>query len=163
MNSLSSLNCPSLCISNKENDIFLLFSGYFSRDECWINNWPYRKIYFSFFWNTSQEQDLKADSYDLKNCNSVLMFNGWGTFLAVKCYKSLIERKQQNIWGVCCQVFCGSKETGKQWPPLDSTTSLWQRATQLWSFPQNRKKSGFLIVLLILLYFVYFLISSRKK
>lgn len=65
-----------------------------------------QKDIFFFFWNTSQAQDYKADSYDLENYNSVLMFNGRGTFLAVKCYKSLIERKQQNIWGACWLGFC---------------------------------------------------------
>lgn len=53
-----------------------------------------KNIYF-FCWNTSQAQDYKADSYDLENYNSVLMFNGCGTFLAGKCYKSLLERKQR--------------------------------------------------------------------
>lgn len=64
-----------------------------------------KNMYF-FSWNTSQAQDYKADSYDLENYNSVLMFNGCGTFLAVKCYKSLLERKQQNIWGACWRRFC---------------------------------------------------------
>lgn len=78
------------------------------------------------------------------------MFNGCGTFLAVKCYKSLIERKPQNIWGACWWGFCVVQRWHGNNDHLKTVLYLCDKE-QLNSdhFLNTEKKSGFFIVLLI--------------
>lgn len=67
-----------------------------------------KNIYF-FSWNTSQAQDYKADSYDLENYNSVLMFNGCGCVInhSVKENNRIFEERVDEgfVW------FKGDMET----------------------------------------------------